>query len=264
MNKYDYLTIVSRKVDIGIIILLLIIIGGIYFYGISIYFLVIPIALYIGVSVVGSYNISLGYYFHSYCRSQSSKKEIAITFDDGPHPEITPKLISLLNKNNVNATFFCIGEKAYDYHEITANIFNSGHIVGNHSFKHSKFFDLMTPTKMRKEIVDTNEIIANITGSTPLLFRPPYGVTNPMLRSALKKTNMFSIGWSLRSFDTIKDTDEVLKKLKKSTKPGDIILFHDTNPNIVSIIEDYLFWLRENKYNIVSLSELLNIQVYES
>jgi len=253
-----------RKIvnSITIIIIVLIFIGW-YFNVVSLYY-IIPIAfIFLIINVIGSVKIQLNYFFHSHCNYTSGKKEIALTFDDGPHPDITPKLIELLNKHNIKATFFCVGKNADVNPEIVANTFTGGHIIGNHSYNHSNFFDLLSSKKMQKEILDTNEVITSITGKTPLLFRPPYGVTNPMLRKAIKKTNMMSIGWSLRSLDTVKSSDEVLTKLMTNTKSGDIVLFHDTNVHIIKIIENYIIWLQKNDFKIVSLTSLLNIRAYE-
>ena len=252
-----------RKVNILSIVIVIVILSGWYFYLVSLYYLIPIVLLYLIVNIAGSANIQLNYFFHSHCNSTSSKKEIVLTFDDGPHPDITPKLIELLNKHNIEATFFCVGKNADANPEIVANIFTGGHIIGNHSYNHSIFFDLLSSKKMQKEILDTNEVITSITGKTPLLFRPPYGVTNPMLRKAIKNTNMMSIGWSLRSLDTVKSSDVVLAKLMTNTKPGDIVLFHDTNSHIIKIIENYIIWLQKNDFKIVSLTSLLNTRAYE-
>ncbi len=253
----------AKKINIITLIITALILVGWYLNIISPYYL-IPIAIvYLIINIIGSANIQLNYFVHSHCSSTTNKKEIAITFDDGPHPAITPKLIELLESHKVEVTFFCTGKNSSAYPELVIEIISKGHIIGNHSYSHSKFFDLFSATKMRKEILDTNQIINSITGKSALLFRPPYGVTNPMLRKALKYTKMISVGWSLRSFDTFRSSDKVLAKLKTRTKPGDIVLFHDTNPNIITIIEDYLKWLQKNDFKIVSLTTLLNISAYE-
>jgi peptidoglycan/xylan/chitin deacetylase (PgdA/CDA1 family) len=253
----------SKKVSIITIIVVALVIAGWYFNVASLYY-IIPISiLYLIINIFGSANIKLNYFFHSHCNAATSKKEIALTFDDGPHPVITPLLLELLNKHNITATFFCTGKNAENNPDIVSKITTNGHIIGNHSYGHSKFFDLLSARKMQKEISLTNEVISSITGKTPLLFRPPYGVTNPMLRKAISKSKLISIGWSLRSFDTVKNSQKVLNKLLSNTMPGDIVLFHDTNAQIITIIEDYLLWLQKNDYKIVSLTSLLNIPAYE-
>ena len=253
----------TKKINIISVIIIVLILMGWYFEFISPYYLILIAILYLIINIIGSANIRLNYFLNSYCKSTTNKKEIAITFDDGPHPDITPKLLKLLESLKVEATFFCTGKNSLAYPELVSEIINKGHIIGNHSYSHSKFFDLFSVTKMQKEILDTNQIINSITGKSHLLFRPPYGVTNPMLRKALNYTKMISVGWSLRSFDTVRSSDKVLAKLEARTKPGDIVLFHDTNPNIITIIEDYLKWLKKNDFKVVSLTTLLNIPAYE-
>jgi len=253
----------SKRIDLITIIIVVVILIGWYFNLTSLYYLIPVTVVYIIINIVGSARIQLNYFFPSYCNASTTKKEIAITFDDGPHPEVTSKLIGLLDSHNVNATFFCVGKNVSAYPQIVAEMVNKGHLVGNHSYGHFRFFDLLSSRNMKKEILETNLVLNSITGKSPLLFRPPYGVTNPMLRKAINKTNMVSVGWSLRSLDTVKNPKDVIAKLVANTKPGDIVLFHDKNPNIITIIEEYLGWLKKNDFKIVSLTNLLNILAYE-
>jgi len=255
--------LMSKKVNTITLIIILLIFSGWYFNLTSLYYLIPLAILYIVINIVGSANIQFNYFFSSYCRSATTKKEIAITFDDGPHPEVTLKLISLLNSHNVKATFFCIGKNASEHHNIISEMVNNEHLVGNHSYNHSNVFNLRSSKNMQKEILETNHIITSIIGKSPILFRPPFGVANPMLSRAISRTNMVSVGWSLRSFDTVKEPEAVIAKLMANTKPGDVVLFHDTNPNIITIIEEYLLWLNKNDFKIVSLTSLLNIEAYE-
>lgn len=252
----------NRINSITIIIIILIVIGW-YFDLTSLYYLIPVAVIYIITNIIGSIRIQHDYFFHSHCNGSTTKNEIAITFDDGPHHEVTPKLIELLDTYNVKATFFCIGKNAKSYPKIINEIFKKGHLIGNHTYGHFKLFDLLSSGNMRNEIIKTNNVLASITGKTPLLFRPPYGVTNPMLKKAINKTQMVSIGWSLRSLDTVKNPKDVIAKLVAKTKRGDIVLFHDTNTNILPIIEEYLLWLKDNDFKIVSLTSLLNISAYE-
>jgi len=117
---------------------------------------------------------------------------------------------------------------------------------------------------MENELNRTTEIILQTTGKKPKLFRPPYGVTNPLLKKALKKTGLVSVGWSVRSLDTVKSTEQVLEKLKRETHPGAIILLHDTHEKIIPILTAFLPWLVQNGYRVVPLDDLLKIQAYES
>lgn len=251
------------KVNVITLIILLLIIVGWYINDVSLYYLIPVAIIYLVVNIIGSANIQMGYFIESHCNSVTEKREIALSFDDGPHPDITHKLLELLNKYDVRGTFFCTGNNVSKYPEIVSEIISNGHVVGNHSYGHSQFFDLFSAGNMKDEILNTNRVIKSISGKTPLLFRPPYGVTNPMLRKAVKRSQMTSIGWSLRSFDTVNNSEKVLFRLKNRTKPGDIVLFHDTNPNIITVIDDYISWLAVNNYKIVSLTDLLSIEAYD-
>ncbi len=231
---------------------------------VSLYYLIPLAVLYTIINIIGSSNIQLNYFTHSYCNAITESKEISLTFDDGPDPEITPRLLELLKENNIKATFFCIGSKVKAEDTIINEIHNAGHIIGNHTYYHSKFFDLFSASRMVNEINFTNNLIYKTIGKTPLLFRPPYGVTNPMLKRALSRTKLISIGWSLRSLDTVKKESAVIEKLKSKTKPGDIVLFHDTVPDIVSVVRNYIQWLNENNFKIVSLNNLINVPAYEN
>ena len=142
-----------KKVNILAIIIVIVILTGWYFNLVSLYY-IIPIAiLYLIINIIGSANIQLNYFVYSQCNATTSKKEIAITFDDGPHPDITPKLIELLKKHNIEAAFFCVGKNADANPEIVANIFTGGHIIGNHSYSHSKLFDLFSSKKMQQKFL---------------------------------------------------------------------------------------------------------------
>ena len=232
-------------------------------HAISAWTLLVPVVLYLTILVLGSTRIGLNFYFFSHCKIKTSEKIIALTFDDGPHQVVTLKLLDLLDKHQAKATFFCLGNKISKNKSITKKTNQNGHLIGNHTYTHHKWFDLFSSKKMAAEIKAANKEIEHTIGKKPTLFRPPYGVTNPTLKKALENTNMFSIGWSLRSFDTIRDKQKVLKKLKSKTKAGDVILFHDTDEKIIPIIDEYLYWLKNNEYKIVSLDKLFSIEAYE-
>lgn len=230
---------------------------------ISAWMLLIPILLYLPLLILGSARIGFNFYFNSLTKIRTDQKVIAITFDDGPHPSLTSDLLNLLDKHQATATFFCIGNKIEEHPEIIKMIDEKGHLLGNHSYTHHRFFDLFSTKKMVDEINLTSDVVEKTIGKRPILFRPPYGVTNPMLRNAVLKTKVISIGWSLRSFDTIRDEESVMKKLKSKTKPGQVILFHDTSATILQTMDEYLKWLNSKGYKVVSLEQMFNIQAYE-
>jgi peptidoglycan-N-acetylglucosamine deacetylase len=230
----------------------------------SLLYLFIPVSLYIISLVLGSTFIYLNFYFNSLNKSKTENREIAITFDDGPHPIITPKLLQLLDNENAKASFFIIGKNVAANKKIIKDMADAGHIVGNHSFSHHTLIDLFSANKIADEIRLTNLEIKKITGKEPLFFRPPYGVTNPLIKKAIQATEMVPVGWSLRTLDTVKNAENVLKKLKSKTKPGSVVLFHDPDEKILEIITEYLRWLKAEQYKIVSLDKLFSIEIYEN
>ena len=254
MSKYTFTTLFFG-------VILLIIILAAQYEGLNPWWILLPVSLYAGFLVLGSISIGLNFYIGSHNRGDRKIRAIALTFDDGPEGDATGALMDLLKRYNAPATFFCIGRNVVKNKPLVSRMHAEGHLVGNHSFTHHRWFDLFAPGKMAAEIMATNREIERITGQAPLLFRPPYGVTNPSLAKALAMTGMTSVGWSLRSFDTIKDGERVLRKLKRKTRPGDVVLFHDRAVNL-HILEEYLKWLADKNMKVVSLTELLGIEAY--
>lgn len=250
--------------SISFFILLFALIVQVQYEGSPWWIILVPVILYLFFLVIGSLKISYNFYFPSLCTGKTDENIIAITFDDGPDKQVTRHLLNVLKKGNYPATFFCIGEKAVEHPDIIQKINDDGHLIGNHSYTHHRWFDLFSVKKMTTEIEKTNKAVENIIEKSPILFRPPYGVTNPTLKKAIAKTEMISIGWSLRSFDTFNDKEKVMKKLTSKTKPGDVVLFHDTDEKIIEILEDYLDWLKSNGFEIVSLDQLFKIDAYET
>jgi len=202
----------------------------------------IPLFIWLSILFIGSKNICSQFYTEVKCTSEN-KSKVQLTFDDGPHPEITPEILKILKKYNQKAVFFCIGKNIEKYPEIAKQIIAEGHTIGNHSFSHSYFFDFFGTKKVIEELEKTNRLIKNISGKDCQIFRPPYGVTNPNIAKAAKILNLQIVGWSVRSLDTVKNKKQVLKRLEK-LKPGDIVLFHDTKSKTLEISEDFL---RSNK-----------------
>jgi len=216
------------------------------------------------ILVIGSSFISSNFHVKAYCSNPLEiDKKIALTFDDGPN-EITLSVLEILKKHNVKATFFCIGKNIEKYPEILKRIVEEGHIVGNHSYSHSNFFDFYRKNRVIEEILKTDVLIESISEKKVQLFRPPYGVTNPSIRRALEVTKHKVIGWNIRSLDGIlKNEKFIFARIKKRIAPGGIVLLHDTL-HTVTILERLMLHLEENEYGVVSIETLLNIKAYEN
>ena len=228
----------------------------------GIFFIIITV-LFISHLIYCSANVCSEAYIKTICKADTSEKKIAITFDDGPDSKITPAVLELLNKYNAKATFFCIGKHIEKNTDLIKIIDEKGHLIGNHTWSHDKWFDLFSSKKMKSDIEKTNNLIYKTIYKKAKLFRPPYGVTNPTLKKAIKKFNFHTIGWSIRSFDTISSTEKTLKRIKKSLSPGDIILLHDNRGHIVEILKSFLEYAKNENYQIIRLDELLNLKAYE-
>lgn len=217
------------------------------------------------VIVLGSFQIHSNYHINAFCKNENyTDKKIALTFDDGPS-QFTLEILALLKKHNVKATFFCIGKNIEKHPEIIQQINAEGHLIGNHSYSHSHFFDFYTGSKIQKEIQQTDDLIFNLIKKRPLFFRPPYGVTTPSMARALKKTTHTVIGWNIRSLDgAISNENKIYNRIIKRISPGGIVLLHDTSEHSVRVLEQLLQFLQNNHYSVITLEELLNLKAYEN
>jgi peptidoglycan-N-acetylglucosamine deacetylase len=227
------------------------------------WFLILFIIRFV-VVLTGSSLIHLNFHVKAFCENPNEKeKKIALTFDDGPHL-ITPQILDLLKKYHASGTFFCIGKNIEVHPEILKQIITEGHLIGNHSYSHSHFFDFFRKNRILQELNNTNAIIEKVIGKKPTFFRPPYGVTNPSIRKALELTKHKVIGWNIRSMDgMIKNEKIIYNRIEKRIAPGAIVLLHDTSEITVRVLERLLLFLQMNNYKVVSLEELLNLKAYE-
>jgi peptidoglycan-N-acetylglucosamine deacetylase len=229
-------------------------------------FVIAVIVVFIIVLSIGSYSIQSNFYFPSISKAKTEKKSIVLSFDDGPSPSITPLILDILKSFKCEAVFFCIGNKIAGNEHILKRMVAEGHIVANHSFTHSYWFDFYSSKKVREEIQSANEEIFRATGLRSRLFRPPYGVTNPMLAKAIRALGLSSIGWNKRSLDTvILDKQKVFERISKNMAPGDIILLHDSVSRCPDILKEFLQSLyNKTEYKVERLDKVIEIECYEN
>lgn len=211
----------------------------------------------------GVINIRSGYFLKALSFTKSNTTgAIAITFDDGPDRN-TLAILDVLHKFNVKATFFCIGEQVEKHPDIAQKIIEAGHVIANHTQTHAQWIDLYGTKRFIEEIIAADRSIEKYTGKKPLLFRPPYGVTNPKIARAVKHTQHSVIGWNKRSFDTtIPSAQLILKRITKNLNSGDVILLHDTKEITVSVLEQLLLFVASNNLTPVTIDELFEIPAY--
>jgi peptidoglycan/xylan/chitin deacetylase (PgdA/CDA1 family) len=162
-----------------------------------------------------------------YTRARKSSRAVYLTFDDGPHPERTQRVLNLLSQHGARATFFLQGSRIETYPEVVADIVARGHTIGNHSFSHVRFTEIPLQEQI-EEINRTNTLLQRFDGRTEHAFRPPYGRLSPST-IALCVWNRQSVAlWTHDSLDFKLDATAVVGRLLKLTiSPGDILLFHD-------------------------------------
>ncbi len=187
----------------------------------------------------------LGQNFISLPPRAAAQGAVAITIDDGPDPEVTPRVLDILDLHDAKATFFCIGELAERHPELCREIVRRGHTVENHSQFHNHLFSLFGPKRIFQEIQLAQTVLSGITGQTPRFFRPSAGLRNPFLDPVLARVGLHLVSWSKRGFDTREtDADNVFKRLAHNLKGGDILLLHDGNaartPDGTPVILDVL------------------------
>lgn len=254
MLKHKYIIILCI---LCLVLLFVVDAAWFYFLGLALFFL--------GMTSWGSFDIRLGYFLKTHNNNpQEKKRKIALTFDDGPH-EMTEKVLDLLQKCNAKATFFCIGTQIEKHPEILKRIISEGHVVGNHTYSHSKSIGFFSTTQVLEEINKNDALFTLTIGRKIKLFRPPFGVTNPNIAKALSRTGHHVIGWNIRSLDTlIEDENKIFERIKKRVQPGGIILLHDTSLKTVAVLERLLLFLQSENYDMITIDTLLNLPAYEN
>jgi peptidoglycan/xylan/chitin deacetylase (PgdA/CDA1 family) len=192
------------------------------------------------------------------------RNEIALTIDDGPDPLVTRPVLEILDRYQVKATFFQIGDHAMKHPELCREIIERGHAIENHSQRHKLYFSLMGSNGIMREITDGQETLSHITSIRPQFFRAPAGLRNPFLEPVLSRLGLKLTSWSVRAFDTQNGNVEKVKhKLIAGLRPGAIILLHDGNaartkadePIILAVLPAILEAAREKGLHFVTLAE---------
>lgn len=214
-------------------------------------------ASYMILLVIGSLKICSGFYVSAQCRLITAEKTIALTFDDGPDEATTPLILDILQSHGIMATFFVIGEKAERNPQILKAIQDQAHGIGIHSYSHGFFFDLYGRKKMEQDLLRCEQVIFEITGEKPVMFRPPYGVTNPTVARVVKRLGYKVIGWSVRSFDTkINDEEKLIERVIKGLHPGAIVLVHDDREITAKVLERIILMIKNEGYRFAGLDDI--------
>lgn len=197
----------------------------------------------------GSACISSGVYVKALCRGNAGEKRVYLTFDDGPSPENTGKVLDVLEKFGAKGTFFCIGNRLEGNRKTVERIIAGGHAIGNHSWSHSPWFPLFRSGKMQDDLLRCSSSLKRISGLDTVLFRPPFGVTNPTVAEAAENLGFIVAGWDIRTYDTTgKSAEEIVSSVARRLRPGSVILMHDRLPGCADALEKLLLYLQSEGY----------------
>jgi len=227
----------------------------------------LPLLAFLLACAVAPFLPRIGFFLPIVSRGKPGAKGVALTFDDGPDPEVTPLLLDLLDLHSVSATFFVTGERAARHPSIIRDILSRGHTIGNHSYHHFPLLMLKGIRTLRREIESTQSCLAGF-GILPLAFRPPAGITNPPLRRVLLEQGMYCVNYSCRAVDLgNRRIGRISETVLKAVSRGDIIALHDIAPRhagperLIAEFDALLRGLKEKGQEIVPLDRLIGREV---
>ncbi|MCG3089357.1 polysaccharide deacetylase family protein [Sporosarcina cyprini] len=184
---------------------------------------------------------------------QPLAKRVALTFDDGPEPKVTPQILEILNRHDAKATFFMLGSRVEYYPDVAAAVQQAGHELGNHTWNHPNLVKLPS-ARVIEEIQKTSAKIEEVTGQKATAFRPPYGAVNQRIRGL---SDIPIVLWDVDTLDwQHHDPTKILEKVKQQTKDGSIILMHDIHQSTADGLDAVLTYLESEGYSFVTVSEL--------
>jgi peptidoglycan/xylan/chitin deacetylase (PgdA/CDA1 family) len=180
-----------------------------------------------GVAVHGVYHRNSPVFGRALGSLPGRGRDVALTFDDGPNPNATPRILDQLAAQSVTATFFLLGRHVERWPEIASRVANEGHAIGNHGYYHRKLH-VHGPRYVRTDLTKGTEAIEGATGVRPRLFRAPHGFRSPWVTSIAASLGQRTIGWSLGVWDSDKPGSEVIaRRTIAGARPGSILLLHD-------------------------------------
>ncbi len=190
----------------------------------------VPLTLFALLYLLAPFVHRLGLFLPVVSRGNPGMGAVALTFDDGPDPRTTPALLQLLAHHGVAATFFVIGERIVNRHDLIKSILDQGHTIGNHGFHHDTWVAFKGGRQVQDEIAATQKVLAGL-GVVPRLFRPPVGITYPAMGRALTKLGMTAVTFNCQAWDRgNRSITHLARRILSRVKSGDIIMLHDGLP----------------------------------
>jgi peptidoglycan/xylan/chitin deacetylase (PgdA/CDA1 family) len=217
---------------------------------------------YVGLVTTGVLVLGLRMFTDAVTRGPKGVRGIALTFDDGPDPQTTPRVLDALDAAGAKATFFVIGRKAEAHPEIVREILRRGHAVGMHSYAHDRLFSFRSEKVVRADLERGLAAIAAVTGVRPRLFRPPIGHTNPIIARVADELDLVVVGWTVSAHDGTARAKvaDVVARVSSRLADGAIVLLHDASergdhaPTAASALPHIMDRARENRLDVVPLA----------
>ena len=207
----------------------------------------------------GSHALTLG----SVWRGPRAGRKVALTFDDGPDPEQTPRALDILAAHGAKATFFLIGERAEKASAVARRIAEGGHDLGNHTWSHRSLW-LSGPRETARQVTQGHEAIAQAAGAPPKFFRPPWGMTNLALFPVLRSLGTPCVFWTAQTEGRRPAAPAIqVERARRRVRAGAIVDLHDADgvagagARLVEALPDMILMLRADGYSLVPLSDLL-------
>jgi peptidoglycan/xylan/chitin deacetylase (PgdA/CDA1 family) len=230
----------------------------------------LPLGLFVLLCLAAPFLPRVGFFLPVISGGRGEGNAVALTFDDGPDPAVTPLLLDLLERYRLTAVFFVTGKNTERYPELVREILRRGHDVGNHSYRHDPLLMLRSRARLADEIGRAQDLLAPF-GIRPLAFRPPVGVTNPRLPGILNELGMECVTFSCRACDFgNRRIGGLARTILGNAHPGAIVLLHDVSPRDsgriaewLAGVEEIIRGLGEKGYEIVPLSDLIGRTVME-
>jgi peptidoglycan-N-acetylglucosamine deacetylase len=226
---------------------------------------VTALVAYVAYCTAGTLVPQLEMYGDVVWRCEPGQRAVALTFDDGPHPETTRRVLELLAASGQRATFFVVGKKAEAHPDVLREIHAAGHAIGLHGHAHHRLYSLKSPSFVSADIRRTQQAIEAIVGVRPALFRPPIGYMTPRTVVGARRAGVSLIAWSVRSIDGLGGADpaRVARRVARGLVDGAIVALHDAaerddfEPASVKALPRILSELERRRLRSVRLDELL-------
>lgn len=214
----------------------------------------------------GVFNVNSSLWARTMWRGCAGSNAVALTFDDGPDPVFTPRILDILRDKQAPAAFFVVGSRVETQTALTARIAAEGHLLGNHSQHHGLGINFSLHRRLHGEIEGCNRALLQAAGVAPAFYRPPHGFKNPATGDVLRKLGMTAIGWQVRAFDAVGGSAEAIAaRILHGARPGGVVLLHDgaglqgsaSREATVAALPAIIDGLRAKGLKLVRLDELL-------